>query len=130
MAKLQRGIMHMQIHMKFQPYNDETMEEQLKYFQYIYHRLKDLGYQVKGDGYLNDLKGAITATIDLEDKYFGVADTGIVGYSFASAFKGMHLMSLKRMADYFDELVINKNKTLRDDLYRLEFHERYRKPKD
>ena len=26
----------MQIHMKFQPYNDETKEEQLKYFQYIF----------------------------------------------------------------------------------------------
>jgi hypothetical protein len=120
----------MQIHMKFQPYNDETNEEQLKYFQYIHHRLKDLGYQVKGDGYINDLKGAITGTIDLEEMYFGVTDTGIVGYSFCGAFKGMHLMSLKRMAAYFDELVINKNKTLRDDLYRLEFHERYKKPRE
>jgi hypothetical protein len=119
----------MQIHMKFQPYNDETKEEQLKYFQYIHHRLKDLGYRVKGEGYLNDLKGAITATIDLEDMYFGVTDTGIVGYSFCGAFKGMHLMSLKRMVEYFDELVIKKNQTLRDDLYRLEFHERYTKPR-
>jgi hypothetical protein len=120
----------MQIHMKFQAYNDETNEEQLKYFQYIFHRLKDLGYRLKGDGYLSDLTVAVTGTIDLEDKYFGVTDTGIVGYSFCGAFKGMHLMSLKRMAEYFDELVINNNKTLRDDLYRLEFHERYRKPKD
>ena len=120
----------MQIHMKFQAYNDETNEEQLKYFQSIHHRLKDLGYRVKSEGYLSDLTGAVTGTIDTEEKYFGVADTGIIGYSFASAFKGMHLMSLKRMATYFDELIINKNQTLRDDLYKLEFHERYRKPRE
>ena len=120
----------MQIHMKFRAYAGETKEDQKKYFTYIIGRLIELGYNVKSSQYLFDEGRAVTGTIDTEEKYFGVADSGIIGYSFASAFKGMHLMSLKRMATYFDELVINKNQTLRDDLYKLEFHERYRKPRE
>lgn len=110
--------------MKFQTYNGETKEDQAKYFGYILDRLKELGYTEKGAQYLFDEGRAVTATIDIDNKYFGVADTGIVGYSFCSAFSKKHLLSLKRMAEHFDELVLKQNKELLDAIYTIEYQER------
>jgi hypothetical protein len=126
-AKLDRGRIYMQIFIKFQTYNGETKEEQSQYFAYIFKRLKELGYTDKGAQFLFDKGRAVTATIDTEEKYFGVTDTGIVGASFCGGNPGKHLLSLKRIAEYFDEIVLNENKDLIDALYTIEYHERYRK---
>lgn len=109
--------------MKFHTYNGETKEDQAKYFGYILARLRELGYTEKGAQHLFDEGRAVTATIDIHNKYFGVTDTGIVGYSFLSAFPKKHLLSLKRMAENFDELVLKHNKELLDALYTIEYYE-------
>ena len=117
----------MQIFIKFQTYNGETKEEQSQYFAYIFKRLKALGYSDKGAQYLFDKGRAVTATIDTDEKYFGVTDTGIVGASFCGGNPGKHLLSLKRLSEHFDEIVLNENKDLIDALYTIEYHERYQK---
>jgi hypothetical protein len=110
--------------MKFHTYNGETEEDQVKYFNYIYTRLGDLGFNLKFSKELFEEGKAITATIDIGKRYFGVCDTRIIGYSFCSSFPNKHLLSLKRMAENFDELVLKHNKELLDALYTIEYYER------
>ena len=119
-AKLDRGRIYMQIFIKFQTYNGETKEEQSQYFAYIFKRLKALGYSDKGAQYLFAKGRAVTASIDTDEKYFGVTDTGIVGASFCGGNPGKHLLSLKRIAEHFNEILFKENKERVDSLCTME----------
>jgi hypothetical protein len=120
-------------------YNGETDEDNLKYFKLILDKLEPLGFDLKWSrNHLETGKynlASITTEFprnpgkDLNDTNKGVTvyDTVFVGYMFCASFPKYHPLSLKRVYENLDEIVLKDNRTMLYQLYEIEFKERYAK---